>query len=220
MVDKVKLALVPVINLVVSMILLVHWRWVSHYLELAAKAARQKRPGLAQRPVCAACEAEAEAPAPVEVSGPPPRWEKKDPRGAKQTIFSTWQFCHHPECVYFGWPKLNNLRANGIPNRGRGGEGQQWWCQACQQWLNERSFTFLYWRRLSLAQVGQVVAEGLSYEAAGRIFKVEPDTVAAWVNQAATHLGQLIAGPTPVWALASNRSLPTRLWGWRNGSDG
>ena len=111
-------------------------------------------------------------------------------------MFSTWQFCTNPECIYCGWAGRNNLRSNGIPNHGQGADGKQWECQACGKHVNERFFTFLYRRQLSLKQVSlglKGVAEGLSYEAAGRVFGVEPETVADWVNRSGLHLKSVAA---------------------------
>jgi len=105
------------------------------------KLARQRRrkalaesrslPGLARRPVCSKCRTETEIK--EGPPSPPPRWHGSK-RGRRQTIKPTWQYCDKPQCEYYGWPGLGNLRANGYPN---GGRWRQWHCQACRQFFIE-----------------------------------------------------------------------------------
>ncbi len=155
-----------------------------------ALAESRALPGLARRPVCAECRAEPEK---KEVpASPPPRWPGSK-RGRRQVVKPTWQYCDDPDCRYYGWPGLGNLRANGYPN---GGRWRQWHCQACRQFFIETRGTPLYRRSVAPNLVHQVLtglAEGLSLEATARLFELEPETVAQWLALAANHFEALSA---------------------------
>lgn len=155
-----------------------------------ALAESRSLPGLARRPVCAECRTETEIK--EGPPSPPPRWPGSK-RGRRQTIKPTWQYCDKPQCDYYGWPGLGNLRANGYPN---GGYWRQWHCQACRQFFIETRGTPLYRRSVVPKLIHQVltgVAEGLSLEATARLFEVEPETVAQWLALAANHFEALSA---------------------------
>jgi IS1 family transposase/transposase-like protein len=178
-----------------------HWRDVRRFeRRWSQQLVRQRRrealaesrslPGLARRPVCAECEADAEQK--EEAPSPPPRWPGSK-RGRRQAVTPTWQYCDDPECEYYGWPGLGNLRANGFPN---GGRWRQWHCQACRQFFIETRGTPLYRRPVAPKLIHQVLtalAEGLSLEATARLFEVEPETVAQWLALAANHFEALSA---------------------------
>jgi len=155
-----------------------------------ALAESRSLPGLARRPVCGECQADTRQK--EDPPRPPPRWPEPK-RGRRQVVRPTWQYCDEPECEYYGWPGLGNLRANGYPN---GGRWRQWHCQACQQFFIETRGTPLYRRAVAPKLVHQVltgVAEGLSLEATARLFEVEPETVAQWLALAANHFEALAA---------------------------
>ena len=123
---------------------------------------------------------------------PAARWPGSK-RGRRQVVKPTWQYCDDPDCRYYGWPGLGNLRANGYPN---GGRWRQWHCQACRQFFIETRGTPLYRRSVAPNLVHQVLtglAEGLSLEATARLFELEPETVAQWLALAANHFEALSA---------------------------
>jgi hypothetical protein len=74
--------------------------------------------GLTHKPHCALCEqdtASPKAPPPVPPEPMPPT--NRRPR----TVDTSQHFCPHGGCRYRGWLGLGNLRANGHPSGGSGG---------------------------------------------------------------------------------------------------
>jgi IS1 family transposase len=97
-------------------------------------------------------------------------------------------FCPHPECAYRGWPGLNNLRANGHPN---GGPWRQFHCTACDGYFPEHHGTIFHGKQAAVELIVHVLAclaEGLGIRATARVFEVAPNTVLAWLVEAAEQL--------------------------------
>jgi transposase-like protein len=97
-------------------------------------------------------------------------------------------FCPHPGCPYRGWLGLGNLRANGHPS---GGPWQQFHCTSCKGYFREPHGTLLHGKHVSpdkLVWAIAALAEGLGIRAVARVFEVDPNTVLAWLVDAADHL--------------------------------
>jgi IS1 family transposase/transposase-like protein len=140
-------------------------------------------PGLTTKPRCGACEPGPGEPPPT---APPPRLYF--PSGRPRTVATHHYFCPEPTCRYYGWVGRGNIRANGHPN---GGSWRQLYCMACRGYFLETSGTPLHGKRVPaelLVRVVATVAEGLGIRAVARVFEVEPNTVLAWLIEAADHL--------------------------------
>jgi IS1 family transposase len=97
-------------------------------------------------------------------------------------------FCPNPRCDYYGWRGCGNIRANGHPS---GGPWRQLFCVACRGYFLETCGTPLHGKRVPaerLVRVVATVAEGLGIRAVARVFEVDPNTVLAWLIEAADHL--------------------------------
>jgi IS1 family transposase/transposase-like protein len=140
-------------------------------------------PGLTTKPYCAACQ-----PGPGELPPrTPPPW-LHFPSGRPRTVATHHQFCPEPTCRYYGWVGRGNIRANGHPS---GGPWRQLFCVACGGYFLETCGTPLHGKRVLAQQLVRVVttiAEGLSIRAVARVFEVDPNTVLAWLIEAADHL--------------------------------
>ena len=140
-------------------------------------------PGLTTKPHCGACERGPGDPPPV---APPARLHS--PYGRPRTVAPHDQFCPEPTCRYYGWVGRGNIRANGHPG---GGPWRQWSCVACGGYFLETHGTPLHGKRVPpevIVRVMASLAEGLGIRAAARVFEVDPNTVLAWLIEAADHL--------------------------------
>lgn len=152
-----------------------------------AQRVSRELPGLAHRPGCADCQVESAVAVEPES---PPSWPQSK-RGRRREVKATWQFCPDENCRYYGWPGLGNLTSNGHPNSS---PWRQWHCQACGGYFVETRGTPLYRRTVAPQVVGQVLtalAEGLSLQSTARLCRVEVETVALWLELAATHFADL-----------------------------
>jgi transposase-like protein/IS1 family transposase len=143
-------------------------------------------PGLTTRPLCATCEQAAQAHVAQAPSGPPPLMTST--RGRRRQVATQHQFCPHPCCRYYGWVGRGNIRANGHPG---GGPWRQWSCVACGAYFLETHGTPLHGHHVPaewLVHVVAALAEGLGVRAVARVFEVDPNTVLAWLVEAADHL--------------------------------
>jgi IS1 family transposase len=137
-------------------------------------------PGLTRKPHCAACEQAAREPA------PPPLIISN--RGRPRQVDPSQHFCPHPACAYQGWVGLGNLSANGHPS---GGPWRQLHCTACEGYVLETHGTMFHGKRVApdvLVWAVGALAEGLGIRAVARVFEVDPNTVLAWLVEAADHL--------------------------------
>ncbi len=98
------------------------------------------------------------------------------------------QFCPNPDCPYHGRVGFGNLQANGHPG---GGPWRQWHCVECGAYFVETHGTPFHGKRVSpdlLVWAVGALAEGLGIRAVARVFEVDPNTVLAWLIDAADHL--------------------------------
>ena len=141
--------------------------------------------GRTQKPPCALCERETTHPqAPPPVPPAPMPETNRRPR----TVDTTRHFCPHFGCDYRGWLGLNNLRANGHPS---GGSWRQLYCTSCQRYFLETHGTLFHGKQACVELIVRVLAclaEGLGIRATARVFDVAPNTVLAWLAEAAEEL--------------------------------
>jgi IS1 family transposase len=105
-----------------------------------------------------------------------------------RTVDTSQHFCPHGGCRYRGWLGRGNLRANGHPN---GGPWRQFQCTACEGYFPEHHGTIFHGKQAAVELIVHVlacVAEGLGIRATARVFEVAPNTVLAWLVEAAEHL--------------------------------
>jgi IS1 family transposase/transposase-like protein len=143
-------------------------------------------PGLTRKPCCAACEQAAQEPAAPPPPAPPPPITSS--RGRPRHVDTSQQFCPNPDCAYRGRVGLGNLRANGHPN---GGPWRQLYCSQCERYVLETHGTPFHGKRVApdlLVWAVGALAEGLGIRAVARVFEVAPNTVLAWLVEAADHL--------------------------------
>jgi IS1 family transposase len=151
------------------------------------KHSKEPKPfaGLTQRPPCALCEREA-----THAHEPPPAPPEPMPPTHRRprTIDTSQHFCPHGGCRYRGWLGRGNLRANGHPN---GGPWRQFQCTACEGYFPEHHGTIFHGKQVAVERMVHVLAclaEGLGIRATARVFEVAPNTVLAWLVEAAEHL--------------------------------
>jgi hypothetical protein len=140
-------------------------------------------PGLVHKPFCAACEHVVE-PTPQLPPLPPLLVSR---RGCPRKVDTQRQWCPHSRCAYYGWTDLGNLRANGHPS---GRLWRQFHCMACGAYFLETHGTPLHGTRVAperLVWAVGALAEGLGIRAVARVFEVDPNTVLAWLMEAADH---------------------------------
>jgi hypothetical protein len=141
--------------------------------------------GLTHKPHCVLCEQatrETAPPPPVPPAPMPPT--NRRPR----TVDTSRHFCPHAECDDRGWLELNNLRANGHPN---GGPWRQFHCTSCNGYFLETHGTIFHGKQAEVELIVRVLAclaEGLGIRATARVFEVAPNTVLAWLVEAAEQL--------------------------------
>jgi IS1 family transposase len=136
-----------------------------------------------QKPECPACQ-ESENPEPIPEM--PPVIEQH--MGRPRSVDTSNHYCPNSDCSYYGWLGLNNIISNGHPN---GGIWRQLQCVVCGKYFMETTGTIFYgsqtppqtiWMALS------AIAEGLDIRGAARVFRVKPNTIQDWLNQASKHM--------------------------------
>src|SRR6266436_5559930 len=176
---------------------MLHLAWPSRAVTTQTKPAKPITPrrqrstdpkpfaGLTHTPHCARCAHEAahpKAPPPVRPDPMPPTHRR--PR----TVDTSRHFCPHTGCDYRGWLGLGNLRANGHPS---GGPWRQFQCTSCQGYFPEHHGTIFHGKQVAVELIVRVLAclaEGLGLRATARVFEVAPNTVLAWLVDAAEQL--------------------------------
>jgi len=142
-------------------------------------------PGLLAKPHCAACAQEALHGSP-SLPEPPPLMPRQ--RGRPNSMDTHAHDCPRPSCRYYGWVARGNVRANGHPS---GRRWRQLYGRACAHDFLETHST-LFYRKTPSAEVIlhalATLAEGLGIRAVGRAFDVEPNTILAWLSEAAEHI--------------------------------
>jgi hypothetical protein len=100
-------------------------------------------------------------------------------------VDTSWRFCPNPHCAYWGWVGLGNISANGHPS---GGPWRQLHCISCSGYVLETNGTLLHDKRVSVELIVRVIAclaEGLGIRGTARVFEIDPNTVLAWLVEAA-----------------------------------
>jgi hypothetical protein len=138
--------------------------------------------GLPQKPPCAWCEQQTKEPA----LAPPRRPAPMPPTNRRpRTVDTSTHCCPHLGCDYRGWLELHNRRANGQPH---GGPWRQCQCTACDGYFPAHHGTIFYGKQAAgelIVHVLACLAEGLGIRATARVFEVAPNTVLAWLVEAA-----------------------------------
>jgi transposase-like protein len=159
----------------------------------AVKPTRAKRgskpfSGLTRKPACPACAQDAALcpPAVSALNAPPLRMTFT--RGRHRHVETTGHFCPQATCAYHGRVDWGNIRANGHPN---GRRWRQLVCLSCKQYFLETYGTPLHGKQVDpdkLVWTIAALAEGLGIRAVARVFETDPNTVLAWLVEAADHL--------------------------------
>jgi transposase-like protein len=139
---------------------------------------------------CQLCRAAAIAPSPTPVRSVIPYAQRKSPRGRKKRIDTRGQACPNPKCDYRDITDPAVHARVGYGHHGQHEPIQDFYCQACQRKFSARRHTPLYRLRAPAARVAQVlhaVAEGLSAQAAARVFQLSETTVRNWITRAGQH---------------------------------
>lgn len=146
---------------------------------------RQRTQSPTKIPPCPACLAESQEKATTS-SDPPPIIEHK--RGAPRQVDTSSHFCPDPACRYYGWIGRGNLRSNGHPN---GSRYRQLQCTVCGKYFMETCNTVFYRKKVPAETIWQALAalaEGLGIRQTARVFGQDPNTIEAWLRQAAEHM--------------------------------
>jgi IS1 family transposase/transposase-like protein len=141
--------------------------------------------GLTRKPDCEACEQHIRS-QPQIPSAPPPRLLLT--RGRRRQVDTTGHFCPHATCSYYGRVGFGNIRANGHPT---GRRWRQLVCLGCHGYFLETHGTPFHGKQVApdtLVWALAALAEGLGIRAVARVFEVNPNTVLAWLVDAAEHL--------------------------------
>ena len=137
--------------------------------------------------VCPACEVgKGEHEPATSQREPPPYIEQK--RGRPREVDTSSHFCPNKGCRYYGWLGLGNIRSNGHPNSG---SWRQIECTVCHKTFLETLNTIFYRKRVPAETIWRVLvslAEGVGIRKTARIFDLDPNTVQAWLGQAAEHM--------------------------------
>jgi IS1 family transposase/transposase-like protein len=137
--------------------------------------------------VCPACAAEkGEHGQARSQREPPPYIEQK--RGHPREVDTSSHFCPNEDCRYYGWLGLGNIRSNGHPNSG---SWRQLECKVCGKTFLETLNTIFYRKQVPAETIWRVLvslAEGVGIRKTARIFDLDPNTVQAWLEQAAKHM--------------------------------
>jgi IS1 family transposase/transposase-like protein len=125
-------------------------------------------------------------PRPQAPSTPPPILTFT--RGRRRSLDTQHHFCPDQECSYYGWTGRGNVRSNGHPG---GKVWRQLECVSCHGYFQQTHGTPLHGKRVApdlLVWAVGALAEGLGIRAVARVFEVDPNTVLAWLVEAADHL--------------------------------
>jgi transposase-like protein/IS1 family transposase len=139
---------------------------------------------------CPQCRRANYAPAPAVTKAVLPYTHLKSRRGRKKTIDTTGYACPYHNCPYFNNPDPQVHALVGYGHHGRRDPIQDFYCQACHHKFTARRNTPLYRLKTLPATVAQVlhaVAEGLSLQAAARVFDLPEATVRTWLTRAGQH---------------------------------
>jgi len=119
-----------------------------------------------------------------------PYAQRQSRRGRKKTVDTNGQACPNPDCDYYRIidPAVHALVGYG--HHGRHDLIQDFYGQACHRKFSARRHTALCGLKTPGVQVAQVlhaITEGLSVQAAARVFQISETTVRSWVTRAGSH---------------------------------
>jgi IS1 family transposase len=123
-----------------------------------------------------------------------PYAQRKSSRGRKKHIDACGQACPNSNCDY---RQITDPAVHALVGYGHHGQHdpiQDFYCQACHHKFSARRHTALYHLKTPPTQVAQVlhaVAEGLSAQAAARVFHISEITVRCWITRAGQHSQRL-----------------------------
>lgn len=136
------------------------------------------------------CRAAAATPPTAPARVVVPYAQRKSPRGRKKHIDTRSPACPNPDCDYRNITDPAVHALVGYGHHGLHDPIQDFYCQACHRKFSARRHTALYRLKTPPTRVAQVlhaVAEGLSSQAAARVFQVPENTVRSWISRAGQH---------------------------------
>lgn len=123
-----------------------------------------------------------------------PYAQGKGPCGRKKHIDTRGQACPNPNCDYhtITAPTVHALVGYGHHGIHDPIHALRFYCQACHRKFTPRRHTALYRLKtpqtcVAQARSVQAVAEGLSAQAAARVFQLSETTVRSWISRAGQH---------------------------------
>jgi IS1 family transposase/transposase-like protein len=144
---------------------------------------------------CAACRAQLTAPVlPPAVSAVAPWRAGTRRRGAPRRVATDGYACPSPACRYRGSTDAAVHALIGYGHHGTTDRIQDFVCQACGTKVSARWGTAFYQVKTPPARVGEVLsalAEGLTVDAAARVFGHGQRTIQGWLSRAGRHAGQV-----------------------------
>jgi transposase-like protein len=159
---------------------------------------RGRRRTLRPRPAddCPACRAGRRAgPAPAGPLCAVPPWRTSTTRrGRPQRVVTEGHACPEPTCPYRGITNAAVHALIGYGHHGTTDRIQDFLCQACGTKVSARRDTALYRLKTPPQRVGEVLsalAEGMSVDAAVRVFGHGEPTLRRWLARAGAHAGRL-----------------------------
>ena len=120
--------------------------------------------------------------------------EVKSKRGRPKTIDTEGYACSYGDCKYHGITDSTIHALVGDGHHGANLDIQDFYCQACEHKFSARRHTALYRLKTAAARVALVlatVAEGLSIDAAVRVFGHAEGTLTTWLTRAGMHCERL-----------------------------
>jgi IS1 family transposase len=114
----------------------------------------------------------------------------KSPRGRRKQIVTAGYACPNPDCRYYSIANDQIHALVGCGGHGRHEYIRELKCQACQTKFSVRYGTALYRFKTPSRRVGEVLsalAEGLSVDAAVRVFGHGEFTIRTWLTRAGLH---------------------------------
>ncbi len=99
-------------------------------------------------------------------------------------------FCPNIDCATYQQVGQGNIIAYGKSRQGR----QRYQCKSCRRVFNEQKGTLFYGKRTAAEDIIEalaMLAEGMGIRATARVKGVKPDTVSAWLREAASQAQQI-----------------------------
>ena len=99
-------------------------------------------------------------------------------------------FCPNAECACYQQVGQGNIIGYGKSRQGR----QRYQCRVCRRVFNEQVGSLFYGKHTPAEDIIEalaMLAEGVGLRATARIKGIKPDTLSAWLRQAASHAQQV-----------------------------